>query len=216
MKLSELIKRNRAAHGYTMQDVADKSGLSKGTISLLERGYNEQTGKEITPQLPTLEKLAPVFGMTLSELLETIDDVVRVNPSKRHEAIVAIPVLGTVPAGIPIEAIEDIIDYEEIDTRLAATGKFFGLRIQGDSMAPKIMEGDIVIVKQQDDVDSGETAIVIIDGHDATCKRVIKNDLGLILQPTNPTYEPVQYDHESIKKTPIKIIGKVIELRRKF
>lgn len=200
------IRKYRLTKGLTQDELGALLGVSGKTVSSWEVGNSE-------PKMGMISKMARIFGVNNSDI---IDDLHSDDHVVNRVSGVQIRILGLVPAGIPIEAIEDVIGYEEIDSRLASTGKFFGLRIQGDSMSPKIMEGDIVIVKQQDDVDSGETAIVIIDGHDATCKRVIKNDLGLILQPTNPTYEPVQYDHESIKKTPIRIIGKVVELRRKF
>ncbi len=127
-----------------------------------------------------------------------------------------IPVYRAVAAGIPIEAIEDIIDYEEIDPELAATGEFFGLRIQGSSMEPRICEGDVVIVRKQEDADSGDVAIVLVNGNDATCKRVKKEAHGLTLIPNNPAFPIKYYSAEEISSLPVRIIGKVVELRGKF
>lgn len=87
---------------------------------------------------------------------------------------ITISVLGRVAAGLPIEAIENIIDTVEITEELARTGQFFGLRIQGDSMEPDIHNGDIVIVRQQDDAESDEIVIALVNGNDGVCKRLKK------------------------------------------
>jgi repressor LexA len=129
---------------------------------------------------------------------------------------VRIPVYGAVAAGIPIEAIEDIVDYEEIDQELAATGEFFGLRIKGSSMEPRICEGDVVIVRRQADADTGDVAIVIVNGYNATVKRIKKETTGITLIPFNPAYEVRYYSAEDVERLPVRIIGKVVELRGKF
>lgn len=100
--------------------------------------------------------------------------------------------------------------------KLAQTGEFFGLRIKGDSMEPRIFHGDTVIVRQQDDVDNGDVAIVMINGSDATCKKVEKHDNGIMLVPLNRKYEEKFYTNEDIEKLPVRIIGKVVELRAKI
>ena len=127
-----------------------------------------------------------------------------------------IPVLGDVAAGVPIEAIEDIIDYEEISKDMAHTGDFFGLRIKGDSMSPRISEGDVVIVRQQNDAESGDIVIVLVDGESATCKRLIKYKDGISLISFNPMYEPMNFTKEDIIEKPVTIIGKVVENRQKY
>lgn len=129
---------------------------------------------------------------------------------------VSVKVLGRVAAGIPIEAITDIIDMEEITEDLAKTGEFFGLQIKGDSMEPKISEGDIVIVRQQNDAENGEIVIATVNGDEATCKRLRKYRDGIELISNNPSYEPMFFSNEEIEKKPVKIIGRVVELRAKF
>lgn len=120
------------------------------------------------------------------------------NLSKKNDPKgVKIPVLGKVAAGIPIEAIEDVLDWEEITEDMAKTGKFFALQIKGDSMSPKILEGDVVIVRQQSNADSGDIVIAIVNGYDGCCKKLIKNDVGITLQSlkySNFHYFPVYYD----------------------
>ena len=129
---------------------------------------------------------------------------------------IQIRVLGKVAAGIPIEAVEDVIGEETISKKMAETGDYFGLRISGDSMEPAIHYGSIVIVRQQNDVENGDTAIVMIGNRDATCKRIEKFENGIMLIPVNKEYEEKFYTNEEIEKLPVRIIGKVVESRMKF
>ena len=128
-----------------------------------------------------------------------------------------VPVLGYVAAGIPIDAISDILDYEELSPDMVKDGaEYFALQIKGDSMAPRINTGDVVIVRKQEDVDSGQIAIVCVNGDQATCKRIIKQPAGILLQPINQAYQPVFYTVEQVHTIPITILGRVVELRAKF
>ena len=129
---------------------------------------------------------------------------------------IQIRVLGKVAAGVPIEAVEDVIGEETISKKMAETGDYFGLRISGDSMEPTIHHGSIVIVRQQDDVENGDIAIVIVNGEDATCKKIEKFENGIMLVPINKAYEEKFYANEEIEKLPVRIIGKVVESRTKF
>ena len=127
-----------------------------------------------------------------------------------------INVLGRVAAGVPIDAIDEIIDQEEISPRLAQTGEFFGLRIKGDSMSPRIMDGDTVIVRKQDDAESDEIVIALINGHDGVCKKLKKINNGLMLISLNPQYDPMVFDYTEVDSIPVKIIGRVVEVRGKL
>jgi repressor LexA len=125
-------------------------------------------------------------------------------------------VLGTVPAGIPIAAVEDILDYEELPQSWENQGEFFGLKIKGDSMYPTLENGDVVIVRKQSSADNGDTVIAMVNGDDATCKRYERSENGIMLIPNNSNYTPTFYTNEQIERLPVTIVGKVIELRRKF
>ena len=127
-----------------------------------------------------------------------------------------IPVYGSVAAGIPIEAITDIEDYEEITPELARTGEFAALKIKGDSMEPKFSAGDVVIVRLQETVNNGDIAIVLVNGDEATCKKIKKTPEGIMLISTNTAYEPMFYSNRDIETRPVRIWGKVVELRAKF
>ena len=194
------LKAARKAAGYTQAEVAAKIGLTQGAYSGWENGRYKIDST-------SLSRLAELFNVTTDYLLG--------NDAPPRKGV-RIPVYRAVAAGIPIEAIEDIVDYEEIEPELAATGEFFGLRIKGSSMEPRICEGDVVIVRKQDDADTGDVAIVLVNGYEATCKRVKKDGHGIALIPNNPSYEVKYYSAEEISSLPVRIIGKVVELRGKF
>ena len=156
------------------------------------------------PNIGRIEILANYFNIEKSDLIE-----------KRTLKKNRIPVLGKIPAGIPIEMIEEVIDYEEISGEmLKGDREYFGLKVSGDSMTPKYLDGDVLKVQKTDDCESGQDCIVMVNGDDGTFKRVIKNKDGIILQPLNPNYEIKFYSNDDIEKLPIKILGVVKEIRR--
>ena len=145
-----------------------------------------------------------------------VDKAALVEPPKEKKNKFKIPVLGTVVAGYPIEAVENILDYEEISEDMARQGDFFALRVKGNSMEPKISEGDVVIVRKQEDVDNGDIAIMLVNGDEATIKKIQKFSGGINLIPSNSAYEVMTYTNEQIKNLPVRCLGKVVELRAKF
>lgn len=198
-RLREVRKNKR----LTQQQVADFIGIGQNTYSYWERGRNRIDDA-------SLAKLSKLFGVSVDYLLGVDGE------STGAIKGIKIPVLGKVQAGIPTTAVEDILDYEEITPEMAAQGEHFALQVRGNSMQPKMDEGDVVIVRQQPDVDSGDTAIVLVNGDDATIKKIKKMDSGIMLIPMNPAYEPLFYSRDEIENLPVMILGKVIELRCKF
>ena len=180
-------------------------------------GVSESTvGKWILcksmPRMGIIQKLADHFHVGKSYFLEEAPK--DSSPTGRG---VRIPVLGRVVAGIPIEAVEEILDYEEITPELAATGEFFALQVRGSSMEPTLRDGDVVIVKKQPTVDSGDIAIVLVNGNDAAVKEIKESPAGITLIGHNvAVYTPHFYSNHDIESLPIQIIGKVVEMRRKF
>lgn len=200
MKFNETLKKLRQKSGLSQQDLGKAIGISKQAISMYERG-------ERTPDPVMLLTFAEIFNVDISTIYGC-----EVSKDKSK-----VPVLGYVAAGIPIEAIEDILDYEDLSPEMVKDGsEYFALKIKGESMEPKISDGDVVIVRKQEDVDSGQIAIVGVNGEEATCKKVMKQEGGILLQPLNPTFAPVFYTVEQIAELPITIIGRVVELRAKF
>lgn len=191
---------------YNMTQLELSKRLGVGTTSV----YNWCNGIK-TPRMDKVDAMCRIFNCKRSDLME---DKSTSSPPPRKG--VAVKVLGRVAAGIPIEAIEDIIDTEEISEEMANTGDFFGLQIHGNSMEPRMCEGDVVIVRRQEDAESGDIVIALINGDDATCKRLRKYRDGIELISINPTYEPMFFSNDDILSKPVRIIGKVVELRGKF
>lgn len=198
----ERLKKMRIEKNLTQTDIAKMIYISQPAYSKYEMGT-------ASPNPETLKKLAEVLNVSVDYLIG--NDV----PPERP-GYVRIPVLGRVAAGIPIDAIEEVIDWEDISAEAAGGGEYFGLQIQGQSMEPKISDGDVVIVRRQPDVDSGDIAVVLVNGNDATVKRIKKSPQGVTLIPSNPAYEPIYYSNEEIESLPVTILGKVVELRAKF
>lgn len=202
------LKRLREEKEMTQAELGKALEISPSAIGMYEQGRR-------TPDIPTLKKIASYFNVSLDYLLGNAPGKAVQQQSAGRG--VRIPVLGRVVAGIPIEAVEEILDYEEITPELAATGEFFALKIRGHSMEPRMMEGDVVIVRRQDDVDSGDVAIVLVNGDEATVKRVKKQEEGITLIATNTSvYEPHFYSNKEIAELPVRILGRVVELRGKM
>lgn len=219
MTLGEIIKQYRSEHNLSMDAFSEKSGISKAYISLLEKNKHPKTGKPIAPSIQSIKQAAKGMSMDFDTLFNRIDgnvDISDNNVTETQRKGIIIKVYGRVAAGIPLEMIEDIIDTEEIPPDLARTGEFFGLQIHGDSMEPKFSEGDVVIVRKQDDAESEDIVIATVNGTDATCKRLKKYKDGIALLSTNPAYEPMYFTNEEIVDKPVRIIGRVVELRAKF
>lgn len=196
------IKELRKSRGMTQADLATALHVHQTAVSQWETGRT-------APDIDQYSKLAELFDTS-------VDDIMGRAASYRSHITTKIPVLGRVAAGIPIEAITDIEDYEEIPEDMAALGEYAALRIHGDSMEPRMCDGDVVIVRIQPDVNSGDTAIVLVNGSDATCKKIKKTPEGVMLIPGNPAYEPTFYTNKQIAELPVTIFGKVVELRAKY
>ena len=205
LQLYKNIKARRNELSMTQIDLAEKLGYAdKSMISKIEKGLVD------LPQSKILA-FAEVLKVTPGELMG-LDGTEKQSTRKG----VQIKVYGRVSAGIPLEMIEDVIDIEEISEDMARTGNFFGLRIKGDSMTPDICDGDTVIIRQQDDAESGDIVIATINGDEATCKRLRKYKDGIELIAINPSYGTLEFSNEEITRKPVKILGKVVESRRKF
>ena len=203
---SKRLRHYLKVNGITQLELAKKLGV--GTTSV----YNWCNGVK-TPRMDKVDAMCDLFGCRRADLVED-------NSSPEDETFkkgIRIPVLGSVPAGVPIEAIQDILGYEEIPASMLKSGNnYFALKIDGDSMYPDYKTGDIIIIKQQSDCNSGDDCVVMVNGDEATFKRVIKKEKSIILKPLNNNYEPYYFDEYEILTKPVKIIGIAIEVRRKL
>lgn len=196
------IKKLRDEFNYTQQDLADKLNSSKSVIGL----YESETRK---PSLEVLVKLSEIFNCSIDYILCKTD----VRNAIVH--IARIPVLGTVKAGYDWLAEENVVDYITLKEELPNMEEYYALRVTGDSMLPLLSDGDLVIVHNQNDVESGQTAVVLINGEEATVKKVVKTTEGIELHSMNPYYPVKKFTLEDMKNIPVKIIGRVKEAKIK-
>lgn len=202
-KLNDNLKYYRKLNKYTQESIASKLNITTSAYGFYEQGRN-------APPYSKLKELAQIYGISILELTgESSNDL------KKGEDYATINVYGSIPAGIPIEAIEDISDTEDISFKDFDKNKtYIGLKVEGDSMYPKYLQGDIIILELTPDCESGTDAAVYVNGYEATLKTVIKNDNGTItLMPINTSYPPKTYGKDD---EPIKILGIVKEIRRKI
>ena len=205
-KLAKLIGRNISnlllKKGKSQKDLCDNLGFSPASVSSWVNGAR-------IPKEGNIVLMAAYLDCS-------VDDIA-LDPKEAHrKRSFSIPVYARVGAGPPLEASEEIIDREEISERMASLGSFYGLRISGDSMEPRIVRGDVVIVRKQDTADDGDIVIAIVNQNDAVCKRLKKYKGGIALVSNNPMYEPMYFTITDTQDIPVRIIGKVVELRGKL
>lgn len=196
------LKTARANKGLSQQKLADLIGVSRSTIAMWETGGSQ-------PDNESLKKVSNVLQVTTDYLLGND------NIEQSHKGVL-VPILGQVIAGIPIDAVEDILGYEEISREMASQGEYFALQIKGNSMEPRMRQGDVVIVKKQSAVESGDIAVVLVNGDEATIKKFVIHDNGVSLISNNESYSPMFYTKNEIEEKPVTVLGKVVELRAKF
>ena len=217
MTLGDYIKEYRQAHNYSMDDFARRTGMSKAYISILERNYNPSTGKAAIPSLDTIKRVAIATNVDFNDLIAMLDGDQEVflgvdNRSRKlPEGVIPmpemrkIPLIGSIACGAPILAEEHIEEYIDIPKHIHAD---FALTCKGDSMInARIFDGDTVYIRQQDTVENGEIAAVLIDG-EATLKRIQLYEDHISLEPENPQYRPLVYWNEEMNT--VRILGKAV------
>ena len=208
-------------------DVARKTKIHPSTFSDWKKGKS-------SPKYDKIQIIADYFGVeadwlagksefkTKKEMLQHFDnksnlDVIKEQMIDVQENTTRIKVLGKVAAGVPRHMQDEyVIGYEDVSNDMIKDDTVFGLEINGDSMSPRILKGDVVIVREQNDAESGDVVIVTINGDEATCKRLMKYADGISLISFNPAYEPMTFSNKEIEEKPVRIIGKVIENRSRF
>ena len=215
MTLGEKIREIRTKKGYSLRKLSKKIGsASHSYISEIERG-------EKNPSLNMLSDIAQALGVSTAYLLDVYDkektgsEKFKINERTGEiskEEMVSVPIVGDVAAGEPALADEYIEGYKEMPAKDVDNGEHFLLRISGDSMINAgIHENDLVLIKRQNEVEAGQIAVVIVDGENATLKRVYYNDDSILLQPENPKYQPTNLNNKEVK-----IVGRAIEVIHKL
>ena len=202
MEINKLLSKAIAESKIPISRIAEKSEISRQHI------YKIMNGEKNVSSL-TLQKICDAINVSPASLYEGNIELTRPRGVK-------IPVLGTIPAGVPLEAIEEILDYEEISEDMANHGEYFALKVKGNSMLPTIKDGDVVIVRQQDDAESGKICVVMINGFDATLKEIKKDPQGLWVLPHNSEcdFKPSFFSNQQVDEVPVRIIGVAVEIRR--
>lgn len=205
------IKELRLKKGMSQEELAFKVGYQgRAAVSKIEKKQRDINQFQVV-------RFAEALGVSPTYLLTGVKD----STEPEHPSPTRIRVYGDVAAGVPIDEIDnmdfdDPDNWEEIPPSMAKSGTYFGLRIKGDSMSPRICNGDVVIVRQQSTIENGDIAIVAINGEKATCKKVKKTEQGITLVGLNPAFTPIFFSWQEVAETPVSILGKVVENRAKF
>lgn len=193
MSLYERIVALAAEKGVSLRQAELAMSMSNGTLGSWRRKV---------PKYTTLQRVADYFDVSVDYLLGNKE-------TKERERAVRVPVYASIPAGIPLEAIQEVVDYEEISEDLALRGEYFGIRVDGDSMEPELRTGDVLIVRCQPEAENGDIVVAGVNGDEATVKRLVVTEDVTMLQPLNPAYAP-------IVGKPIHIYGRVVEVKRRL
>ncbi|MCM1043324.1 MAG: transcriptional repressor LexA [Corallococcus sp.] len=190
-QLKTIMKKN----GITQKELAEKSKIPIQTIAKIFAGFTTN------PRVDTLQAIESALILD-SETNFNFWDISNIESLPEFNKV---PLLGTIACGTPILATENIEEYINIDRRIHAD---FALRCKGDSMIlARIHDGDIVYIRQQDDVENGEIAAVLI-ANEATLKRVYKYENRVELRPENPTFAPLNFEGDELKQ--MRILGKAV------
>lgn len=218
MYIGEIIKKYRYDHSLSQRAFASKTSLSPSYINTLEKIYNPKTNKPYSVTTDVAVELANAMNITIENLLSMLDknqefniNTVPLSDLQQTE----IPVLGTVKAGYDYLANENVIGHVYLDFKPSDPENYYALQVTGDSMEPLFSDGDIAIVHKQDDFESGNTCIILVNGDEATVKKVVRMEDGIDLIAMNPYYPVRHFTKNEMNEFPVKIIGKVIEARKR-
>lgn len=200
MYLGKNLKYLRKKHELDQMKIASMFGYKDfTTVQKWESGVS-------APPVKVVGALAEMYNVTLDDLVKVDLEKERDDPTNDCYKV---PLIGSIAAGVPILAIQNIVDYFNIDTRLKAD---FIIKVVGDSMINAgILDGDYAFIRMQPEVENGEIAAVLIDD-EATLKRFYKYNNHITLMSENPTMAPKTYDSGNIS-----VMGKlaaVLQVRR--
>ena len=204
------LKFLRTKYNLTQEQLANKINSTRSTVNNWENEISE-------PNLDMIRKLTETFNVKDNIVFEDLKSKYNTSFVNLDEDTINIPVLGRIPAGVPFEAIEDVIKYVDIPKEWTFGNKeYFGLLIDGNSMFPKYQNGDIVIFQKCEDPIkcNNKDCAVMVNGNDATFKKFIFNNIGVILQPYNMEYETKSFTPEEVQALPVKLVGFAVQIRR--
>ena len=204
------LREIRKKRNITIKELAERINVAESTVSLYETQKRQ-------PTLDTVRNIADVLQVSTDKLLG--HEPPNVEPVNINKNLVKIPIYGKIPAGVPMEMVDEsyVDDYIEMDSKqLRGSSSYFGLKVKGNSMFPEFRSGDIVIFRQQSHCENGDFCAVSINHTECTFKKVLKKESGITLMPLNPDYEPMFFTKKEIINLPITILGVVKEVRRSY
>lgn len=217
-KVGARLKQARELRHITLEEAGKKVDVHKSTVLRWENGETEKIKLPIIETLASYYNVNPVWLMGYDVPMENTEDMLKkigAIPLSEIETT-KIPVLGKVKAGYNYLAQENIIDYIAFNIDGADKENYYALYVIGDSMEPLFDDGDIVIVHKQNDFNNGDNCVILINGDEATVKKVYKGTSGIKLQAVNPYYPPRIFTEEEIRDLPVKVIGVVEKSIRNF
>ena len=210
-ELGKYLKKLRENNNISLREMEKLTGIGYSYLSMIENGK-----RKVTPAL--LQNLAKIYNSDYIDLYEKagyIDLLEREKMGNLINEVSKIPILSTVKSKYDLLAKENVVDYITVKEVLPNINEYYALKITGDSMLPLLSEGDLVIVHNQNDIESGQTAVILISDEEATIKKVIKTNEGIELHSMNPYYPVRKFTYEDMKKIPVRIIGRVKEAKIK-
>lgn len=208
-EIGNLIYNRRKELGLTLEEVGKAVGVSKSTVKKWENGFISNMRRDKIEKLATILQVSPVrlLGIETQSKPLTAEDI-RANTKP-------VPLVGRVAAGLSCHAEDNIEGYILTDSEILHEGyDYFWLTVKGDSMEPELHDKDLVLVREQETLDSECFAVVRIDGEDGVVKRVRVEPERITLTSVNPYYPPRVFEREQMND--IAIVGKVVQSKRTY
>lgn len=202
MEIYQRIETLCREKGINVTQMCKATNVNRSSLMYLKTGARQGLSASATT------RIAQYFNVSVQYILY----------GEENEAptSVKIPVYGEIAAGLPIIAEQNIIDYEEIPAQMAKAGEYYALQVRGDSMQPRMMTGDVVIIRKTEEFVSGQICVVGVNGDEATLKKVQVRTNGITLIPLNPSYPPINYSAQQVDELPVRCMGVAVEVRGKL
>ena len=207
-EIGNRIRKAMEIRNMRQSDIVDRTGINKGALSSYISG-------RYSPKQNNIYLIAKALDVSEAWLMGADVPMERtvLPPGAIPLGRYRIPIVAVVAAGVPIYSEDNIVGYVDYDRD--PHGEVFALRVKGDSMVPKIENGDLVIVDKSVSWEDNDIVIVRVNGHEGTCKRVKRYAEGISLISINPAYEPMYYSREQVEQLPVEVVGRVMEVRSK-
>ena len=205
-KVGNYIRQLRNKKGLTQEQLGEMIGVQKAAVQKWENGSVQNLKRA------TIKKLAEIFDVSPASFVKD-DDIPE--PSNIagviDSGIYNIPVFESVSAGFGAYASNDIVDYiPTVIKNPADVEDTIAIRVRGDSMYPKIEDGDIIVIRRQTVVDSGDIGVVLLDGDEGLVKKIVYGNGWIELVSINPEYKIKRYDGSDVLR--LRVVGKVKQI----